>query len=116
MLQFTNSPDVRANPDKHPELVREMKFESLLATENSPYVEVRANVDPKDDTSTPVFTFRVWVIGCVFSAAGCFIDVLFGYRNPPVFVGTNVGQLLACEVLNAVDGLYLIACVNRPCR
>lgn len=50
-------------------------------------------------------TFRVLVIGTVFSAAGSFIDTLFGYRNPAVFVGTNVGQLLAYPIGRAMERL-----------
>ena len=78
-------------------LVREVKLECLLATENSPYLEVRANTDATDDPTMPSLTFRVWVIGTIFSGVGSFIDTLFSYRQPPVFVGTTVGQLLACE-------------------
>lgn len=97
MEEFVNDPDVLANPDKHVELIREVKLECILSLENSPYLEVRANVDPTDDPTMPCFTVRVWIIGSIFCAAGSFIDTLFGYRNPPVYVSANVGQLLACE-------------------
>lgn len=96
MDEFMRNPDVIEHPDKHSELIHEIKLECILATENSPYLEVRANVDAFDDTSLPVFTIRVWIIGVIFSAAGSFIDTLFGYRQPAVSVGTNVGQLIAC--------------------
>ncbi|KAK4687087.1 hypothetical protein P7C73_g3042, partial [Tremellales sp. Uapishka_1] len=98
LFEFQRTPEVLSSPNKYPELVHEIKMECLLATENSPYLEVRANVDATDDPTLPVFTVRVWIIGCVFSAAGSFIDTLFGYRNPAVYVGTNVGQLLAYPV------------------
>lgn len=94
---FTTDADVLANPDKYHELIREMKIESIMATENSPYLEVRANVDPTDDPTTPVMTFRVLFIGTIFCGAGSFIDTLFGYRYPAISVGANVAQLLACE-------------------
>jgi len=97
MDEFINNPDVLANPQAHGELIREIKLECVLATENSPYVEVRANVDPTDDPTMPALTIRVWIIGVIFSGAGSFIDTLFGYRNPAVYVGSNVGQLVACE-------------------
>lgn len=96
--EFQNNPDVLESPEKHGELIREVKLECILATENSPYVEVRANVDPTDDPTLPVATIRVWVIGIIFSAAGSFIDTLFGYRNPPVYVASNVGQLVAYPI------------------
>lgn len=92
-----NDPEGTQDPAGYPALLREMKLECLLATENSPYVEVRANVDPTDDPTLPVFTVRVWVIGTVFAGIGSFIDTLFGYRQPAVYVSSNVGQLVACE-------------------
>ena len=103
--EFLNDPEVLAHPENHAELVREVKLECLLSTENSPYLEVRANVDPTDDPTMHSLTFRVWVIGTVFSACGVFIDVLFGYRNPGVYVGTNVGQLVACELIRVSESL-----------
>ncbi len=102
LVEFRSNPDVMANPVKHADLIREVKMECLLATENSPYVEVRANVDATDDPTLPVFTIRVWIIGVIFSAAGSFIDTLFGYRNPPVYVASNVGQLVSCELIQRV--------------
>ena len=66
----------------------------------------------------PCLTFRVWVIGTVFSAAGVFIDVLFGYRNPGVFVGTNVGQLVACgfDSCFSMTGALMLFSIRRPRR
>lgn len=95
MKEFLDSPDIMNSPDKHQTLVREMKMEAILSTENSPYLEVRANVDPTDDPEMPSLTFRVLLLGTIFSGAGCFIDTLFLYRNPPVSVGANVAQLIA---------------------
>jgi len=97
MADFLNNPDVMARPEKYQELVDEMKMEAVLSTENSPYAEVRANCDPTDDPTMPSLTIRVWVIGCIFSAAGSFIDSFFLMRNPPVYIGANVAQLLSCE-------------------
>ncbi|KAL3952514.1 hypothetical protein ACCO45_012457 [Purpureocillium lilacinum] len=37
---------------------------------NSPYPEVRAVVDPTDDPSMPVNTFRAWFLGSVFAILG----------------------------------------------
>ncbi|KAK4688058.1 hypothetical protein P7C73_g2058, partial [Tremellales sp. Uapishka_1] len=80
---------------KDVDLDTEMKLEALLVTENSPYAEVRANVENWDDPSMPSFTFRVWVIGILFSGVGAFINELFSIRNPSVYVTANVAQLLA---------------------
>ena len=69
------------SPEKHLEIIHEMKMEALLSTENSPYLEVRANVEPTDDPDMPVLTFRVIVIGTVFSAIGRELcDSTFGSR------------------------------------
>jgi hypothetical protein len=97
MNEFLDDPDILERSEKHDELITEMKMEALLATENSPYSEVRAVVDVEDDPTLPVLTFRVWVIGCIFSCAGSFIDSFFLMRNPPVYIGANVAQLLSCK-------------------
>ena len=67
---LTAAQEITDNPEKHLEIIHEMKMEALLSTENSPYLEVRANVEPTDDFDMPVLTFRVLVIGTVFSAVG----------------------------------------------
>lgn len=124
---FLDDPDVLQNPVKHPDLVREMKMEALLSTEyvrasasvcsalqivltgvcrNSPYQEVRANVDPTDDPSLPSLTFRVWVIGIVFSGVGAFIDTLFLVRQPAISIGANVAQMVACKFSLAIKTLH----------
>lgn len=97
MIDFLADPSIAENPDKHPEIVQAVKVEAILSTTNSPYAEVRANVDPTDDPTMPVSTIRAWIIGIVFTAAGSFIDTLFAYRNPSISIGTNVAQLVACE-------------------
>ena len=95
--QFLDDPAVLENPDKHPDLIREVKLEAILAITNSPYQEVRANVDPTDDPSLPTLTVRVLVVGTIFAGIGSFIDTLFLPRFPSVNIGVNVGQMVACE-------------------
>ncbi|OCF34038.1 OPT family small oligopeptide transporter [Kwoniella heveanensis BCC8398] len=98
MIGFLNNPDIVASPDKHAGIIGAMKMEAVLATENSPYVEVRANVDPTDDPDMPASTIRAWAIGIVFCIIGSFIDNLFGFRNPAISIGTNVAQLVAYPI------------------
>jgi OPT family oligopeptide transporter len=43
----------------------------------------------------PASTFRAWVIGIIYVAAGGFINQFFSIRQPGISVGTNVAQLLA---------------------
>jgi len=94
---FTQDEDVVANPAMHAELIREMKLEAILVTENSPYAEVRAVVDNTDDVDLPVGTPRAWFIGLLFVIGGAFINQLFAVRQPAITVTANVAQLLACE-------------------
>ncbi|ORY23682.1 OPT oligopeptide transporter protein-domain-containing protein [Naematelia encephala] len=101
MRLFLSDPNIFENPEKHADLVHEMKLEALLATENSPYIEVRGNVSATDDPNMYVSTVRAWVIGCLFSAAGTFIDNLFAFRNPGISVGVNVAQLVSYPVARA---------------
>ncbi|KZV69639.1 OPT superfamily oligopeptide transporter [Peniophora sp. CONT] len=98
MMDFLVNPDIAANPEKYPAVVRAMKMEAILATENSPYAEVRANVDPTDDPTMPVSTIRAWFIGIIFCVIGSFIDNLFAFRNPSISIGVNVAQLVAYPV------------------
>jgi hypothetical protein len=96
MKDFLADPPMEDTPDKN-EALRLMKLEALLATENSPYAEVRANCDPTDDPDLPCSTIRAWFIGITFSICGTFIDNLFAFRYPSVSVSANVAQLVACE-------------------
>lgn len=93
--ELLDNPDVTAHPESHGALIHAMKLEAALVTGNSPYAEVRAVVDPTDDPTMQSLTFRVWAIGILFSVVGAFINELFGQRNPPIGVSSDVGQLLA---------------------
>lgn len=93
--EFLTTPDVFENPEKHQELIWEMKLEAALVTNNSPYAEVRGVVDNIDDVDTPCSTVRAWSIGIFFSVALAAVNQLFSVRNPPISVTSNVAQLLA---------------------
>lgn len=75
-----------------------MKVEAALITNNSPYAEVRAVVDNKDDPTMLVSTIRSWFIGILFSCIVAFINGFFEPRYPAIFVTGNVPQLLAYPV------------------
>lgn len=96
--RLLHDPEVTNNPKDNAELIYAMKVEALLATENSPYAEVRAVVDPTDDPSLQSLTLRSWIIGIFFAGAGAFINQLFSIRQPPVMVTSPVAQLLAWPV------------------
>lgn len=92
---FLGNEDVFENPDKHQELIQEMKIEAALITNNSPYAEVRAVVDNHDDPNMPASTLRAWGIGIFFACCISFINSFFDVRQPSIYVGTVVPQLLA---------------------
>ncbi|KAF4447556.1 Sexual differentiation process protein isp4 [Fusarium austroafricanum] len=92
---FLNDDDILQHPERHEALIKEIKIEAALITHNSPYAEVRAIVNNRDDPNLPCSTMRVWFIGLIFSCAVSFINNFFDIRQPMVAVGTVVPQLLA---------------------
>lgn len=92
---FLEDDDVFSSPETHEALITEMKLEAALITNNSPYAEVRAVVDNKDDPATPCSTVRAWTIGVLFSVFLAFINQLFSIRLPTILISANVAQLLA---------------------
>ncbi|KAF7560582.1 hypothetical protein G7046_g3574 [Stylonectria norvegica] len=95
---FLGNDDVFQTPEKHTQIIEEMKIEAALITNNSPYAEVRAVVDNHDDPNTPCSTIRAWVMGIFFSIAISFINGFFEIRQPAISVSSNVPQLLAYPV------------------
>lgn len=92
---FLGNEDVFDNPEKHEDLINEMKLEAALITNNSPYAEVRSVVDNHDDPSLPVSTIRAWVMGIFFACCISFINSFFDVRLPSIYVIATVPQLLA---------------------
>ncbi|KAF5008685.1 hypothetical protein FDECE_5041 [Fusarium decemcellulare] len=92
---FLANDDIFSCPEKHQQLIQEMKIEAALITNHSPYSEVRAVVDNHDDPTMPCSTIRAWLIGIFFSVAASFINGFFEIRQPPVGVSPAVPQLLA---------------------
>ncbi|KAK2048969.1 OPT oligopeptide transporter [Colletotrichum somersetense] len=93
--EFLDNETVFENPEKHEQLIWEMKLEAALITNNSPYAEVRAVVDNKDDPDLPCGTIRAWAIGIFFSVFLAFVNQLFSIRQPSISIESNVAQLLA---------------------
>lgn len=90
-------------PEKHEREIAEAKIEASLLTSNSPYSEVRAVVEPHDDPDLPCGTIRVYVIGLAFVILVAFINQLFSVRQPSIFIGSAVVQLLAYPVGKAAE-------------
>src|SRR6478735_6640068 len=95
---FLENDELFTNPEKHENLVQEMKLEAALITNNSPYAEVRAVVENKDDTSIPSSTIRSWAIGLIFSMLLAFTNQLFDIRQPAIRIMANVAQLLSYPI------------------
>ncbi|KYK55786.1 hypothetical protein DCS_07750 [Drechmeria coniospora] len=96
--EFLSNEEIMEFPEKHEQLVQEMKLEAALITNNSPYAEVRAVVDNHDDPNTPVSTIRAWTIGIMFSVFLAFVNQLFSIRQPAIRFDTNIAQLLAFPI------------------
>ncbi|KAH9810214.1 putative oligopeptide transporter [Melampsora americana] len=69
--------------------------ELKLAQENSPYPEVRACVDPFDDPTVPVLTFRMWMIGILLVCLGTGVNQFFAQRMPTIGLSVTSAQLVA---------------------
>nr|QBZ39424.1 sexual differentiation process protein 2 [Thermochaetoides thermophila] len=92
---FLNNDEIFANPEKHEDIIQEMKIQAALITNNSPYAEVRAVVDNHDDPNLPVSTIRAWAMGIFFAVCISFINAFFDVRMPSIYVISTVPQLLA---------------------
>jgi len=97
--------ELKQNPVEYQHVYDELKVEAAMIKINSAYAEVRAVVSNHDDTSVPVGTFRAWVIGTIFVAAGGFINQFFSIRFPGIGVGSNVAQVLAYPAAKLLEFL-----------
>ena len=93
------------NPNRH-EIVDwslQVRLEAILIAYWSPYPEVRAVTFPFDDPTIPVETFRVYVIGIIWTAIGAVINQFFTERQPSISLAMSVVQVflypsgLICE-------------------
>ncbi|KAJ5806846.1 OPT oligopeptide transporter [Penicillium riverlandense] len=72
--------------------------EYTIDSDNSPYLEVRANVPNTDDPSLPVNTLRMWFLGVVFTLVGTGINQFFSMRYPSVTITSLVAQLVSYPI------------------
>ncbi|PYH92481.1 OPT oligopeptide transporter [Aspergillus ellipticus CBS 707.79] len=73
-------------------------IEYTIDSDNSPYLEVRANVPNTDDPTLPVNTFRMWFLGVVFTLLGTGVNQFFSMRYPSVTITSLVTQLVSYPV------------------
>lgn len=74
-----------------PEL--QLRLEAGIIAYWSPYPEVRSVTDPYDDPSIPCETFRVYLIGLIWTVLGTFINTYFQDRQPSIALSSAVVQL-----------------------
>ena len=75
-----------------------MKLEAALTVDNSPYPEVRACIPNTDDPGLPQFTFRVLLIGTLFTMIKAGVNQLFSVRSPAIMIHLIVFQILSYPV------------------
>lgn len=96
-------------------LMNDFQEQKDLAENHSPYPEVRAVVDPTDDPTQAVATFRVFVLGTFFCIVGTAIQEFFSLRMPSIDISTYVVQLLSMP-LGVMMAKYLPARKFGPGR
>jgi hypothetical protein len=98
LAAFLTNDSIFSSPEDHTHGIEEVKTEVALFSTNSPYAEVRAVVDPNDDSNTPVATIRAWIIGLGFVILTAFVSQLFSVRQPTITLQPVVIQLLSFPV------------------
>ncbi|XP_057854378.2 oligopeptide transporter 3 [Cryptomeria japonica] len=63
--------------------------------DQTPVEEVALVVPVTDDPTLPVFTFRVWTLGCVSCVVLMFLNTFFTYRTQPLVISAILAQILA---------------------
>ncbi|KVH95280.1 Oligopeptide transporter OPT superfamily [Cynara cardunculus var. scolymus] len=78
--------------------------------ENSPIKQVALTVPTTDDSSLPVLTFRMWVLGTLSCVLLSFLNQFFWYRTEPLSITAisaqiavvPLGQLMAAKITDRV--------------
>ncbi|CAA7391921.1 unnamed protein product [Spirodela intermedia] len=63
------------------------------AEENSPVQQVAMTVPTTDDTTLPVLTFRMWVLGTLSCVVLSFVNQFFWYRKEPLSISSISAQI-----------------------
>ncbi|KAI7865237.1 OPT family small oligopeptide transporter [Spinellus fusiger] len=63
--------------------------------EDSPIEEVKLVVSNTDDPTLPVYTFRMWFLGIIFSCLLSFINQFFWFRDNPLALSPIIIQLVS---------------------
>jgi len=71
----------------------DLKTLAAIIHYHSPYPEVRSVTAPGDDPSTPVETFRAYLLGLVFMGLSSAVNTFFSPRQPSISISSQVMQL-----------------------
>ncbi|XAR57991.1 hypothetical protein NMG60_11026316 [Bertholletia excelsa] len=66
---------------------------SICGDENSPIEHVALTVPVTDDPTSPVVTFRMWILGAVACAVLSFLNQFFWYRQEPLSITAISAQI-----------------------
>lgn len=72
----------------------QLRTEAVMIAYHSPYPEVRSVTNPYDDFNLPVETFRVYILGIIWTGVGAFVNQFFAERQPGISLRASVVQLL----------------------
>ncbi|KAG0013579.1 hypothetical protein BGZ81_000951 [Podila clonocystis] len=70
----------------------------LQDEDNSPIEEVRVTVPNTDDPSIPCNTFRMWLLGLLFTAIISFVNQFFYLRQTTISIGYSVVALVSLPI------------------
>ncbi|KAF9111126.1 hypothetical protein BGX27_005361 [Mortierella sp. AM989] len=79
------------NPD-------DLGLNAVLEEDNSPIEEVRVTIPNTDDPSIPCNTFRMWVLGVLFTAVISFVNQFFYLRQTQISIGYPIVALISLPI------------------
>ncbi|KAG8831066.1 hypothetical protein FRC18_007173 [Serendipita sp. 400] len=96
---------VRGYEDTEEDTRSEMEFEDDIE-DDSPYPEVRAAVANTDDVSMPANTFRMWLLGMLFTVLIAGLNQFFSMRYPSIQITALVAQLVALPAGKVCERIF----------
>ncbi|KAK9371502.1 OPT oligopeptide transporter protein-domain-containing protein [Lipomyces chichibuensis] len=90
----------------------DVRLQACLMKYHSPYPEVRAVCKPVDDPTIPAETLRAYLIGIFWVACASFINQLFNFRRPYLYLNSTVIQILVYPTGKLCERILPRATVN----
>ncbi|CAL9082152.1 unnamed protein product [Musa acuminata var. zebrina] len=90
---LTHELSTSASSAKSPPWQEEGEEEEEEEEENSPIEQVALTVPVEDDPTTPVLTFRMWVLGTASCVLLSFLNQFFWYRKEPLSITSISAQI-----------------------